>query len=181
MKTAGGEHSRVIANLSAAVAALEGISDQGGGMPTHDKIGFNISAGPLGGTIAHFARFKEILVGRRFRPDDTVAGGPTGDPVEIDWQGVKPFVHNPKIADFPIGSTAHRFSLEFAGNYTALLQRLHRVFNGSPGAFHATLGQMYKLRDLADRLASTHDPRFPANVTMGIGPSWEYVVRDSSD
>ena len=34
---------------------------------------------------------------------------------------------------------------------------------------------MASWRDLADRLASTHDPRFPANVTMGIGPSWEYV------
>ena len=84
--TRGGERTTVVTTLAAAVAALEGISDQGSGCPSPDPPGFNLSAGALGGGLAHFARFKEVLVGREYRTGDTVDSGPTGAAVAVDWR-----------------------------------------------------------------------------------------------
>lgn len=170
VSTHGGESSRVITGLASAVSALHGVSDQGSGCPAADPFGFNISAGPLGGGVAHWARFKEVLVGREFLPNDTAATGPTGPTHSIDWGGASyTFESNPRVEDFPEGSDAHALALAFASNYTMLLVKLHAVFNGSPQTFSQTLSVMYKLRQMAVQMMNTHDPRLPSNMSVGIG------------
>jgi hypothetical protein len=63
--------------------SLLGVADQGGGCPVDGQPWpefVNISAGPLGGTYSHAARYLEIMSGRMFGPNDTT-GPPTGDAV----------------------------------------------------------------------------------------------------
>ena len=43
----------------------------------------------------------------------------------------------------------------------------------------ATVRQMAGLRRLADAAMATHDPRFPPNATMGVGPTWQYLAEAS--
>ena len=169
------ERSIVVTNLDEALAALAGVADQGGGCPADGTPGYNISAGPLGGGLAHFARFREVLDGRAYGPNDTVASGPTGDPHPTNWSAVYSFEPNPSVSSFPVGTHAHDLSLGFAAHYTYLLVSLHGVFNGRPDTFIPTLHQMYVLRNMATGLMRVHDPRFPKKTKIGIGPSWEYV------
>ena len=77
------------------------------------------------------------------------------------------------------GTRAHELSVGFASNYTALLVQLHGVFNGAPHNFTSTLRGMYALGGMAIEMMRTHDPRFPANVSMGVGPAWQYVPSSS--
>lgn len=71
-----GEQVDKVENLTAAVTALLEVIEQGAGLDT------NIYAGPLGGSIAHYARFEEIYHGRLYGPNDTALTGPTG-PVQV--------------------------------------------------------------------------------------------------
>ena len=172
-----------VATLHQAVTALLGVSDQGGGCPVPGKEQFwpnisNISAGPLGGHLSHFARFYEIAAGRRFRSNDTTDSGPTGDPVVTDWLNVYTFVPNPKVSDFAVGTKAHKLTHTFASKYTSLLVMLHKVFNGAPDTFGSTVGAMMSLVKMAVTLFNTPDPRAPAHG-LGIGPTWEYIASAS--
>ena len=149
-------------------------------MPTNGVPGFNISAGPLGGGLAHWARFKELLLGREYGVNDTVYSGPTGKARPTDWEGVYRFVDDPKLSDFKPGTRAFELSVALASNYTKLLVELHNVFNGAPEMYASTLKGMYTLGEMAVGLMrDEHDPRFPRNVSIGIGPCWEYVASGS--
>ena len=85
-----------IGNLSEARVALLGVSDQGGGCPVPGEEQLwpgvsNISAGPLGGNLSHYARFAQVAAGRAYGPADHVAGPgfpPTGRNVSTDWAHV---------------------------------------------------------------------------------------------
>jgi len=76
--------------------ALLGVSDQGGGCPVPGEEQLwpgvsNISAGPLGGNLSHYARFAQVAAGRAYGPADHVAGPgfpPTGRNVSTDWAHV---------------------------------------------------------------------------------------------
>jgi len=171
-----------IANLHDATTALLGVSDQGGGCPVPGKEQLwprlaNISAGPLGGGLSHLARFTEIAAGRKYRQNDTIQGGPTGDNITTNWGQVYTFQVNPTVNNFPVGSKAYNLSLAFASKYTSLLGQLHSVFNGSPEEYNATVGTMYELAKMATQLMKTPDPTViqPGHSPTGIGPPWEYV------
>merc|ERR1719329_500327 len=73
---------------------------------------------------------------------------------------------------------AYQKSVDFAGNYTALLVALHNVFNGQPDTLQDTLMQMYKLKTMAQDLMDMPDPRFNKSI-MGIGPPWQYILNKS--
>jgi hypothetical protein len=98
----GGESANPIHSLADATAALLGVADQGGGCAI-DGLPWpqysNISAGPLGGTYSHAARYSEILAGRQYGPNDTV-GPPNGTVVKVNWTDVRRFTPNPTVDDF---------------------------------------------------------------------------------
>ena len=52
----------------------------------------DIYPGPLGGGIAHYARFEEIYEGRLFKPRDTAASGPTGMRQTTNWSMIYQFM-----------------------------------------------------------------------------------------
>jgi len=178
-----GETAPKVGSLRDAAKALLGVSEQGGGCPVPGKEQLwpnvsNISAGPLGGHLSHFARFSEVAAGRRYRSNDTADGGPTGERIDTNWTAVYSFRPNPKIADFPEGSIARNMTLAFASTYTSLLVKLHNVFNGAPETYDATIGSMMELATMAKTLMTTPDPNENTNgvgVGYGIGPTWEYM------
>jgi hypothetical protein len=79
---------------------------------------------------------------------------------------------NCRIDDFPVDTQARTRITQFAYNYANLLNSLHHVFNGHPGQIDTAIGLMYDLRILSASLMQTLDP---ANPSLHVGPSFEYV------
>lgn len=161
------------------------MSDQGGGCPVPGLEQLwpeiaNISAGPLGadGDLSHLARFSEIVLERQYLPNDTISGGPQGQPMPIDWgsPAVLSFSPNPQVSDFEDFPEAHALASYFAGNYTQLLVALHKVFNGQPDTYFSTITAMHQITGLATALLETPDPR---NSSQVLGLTWEYVPEAS--
>lgn len=173
-----GESALPVYSLNDALDAMEMVVEQGGGCPVPGTNLTNTSAGPMGGSLAHFARFTELLDGRLYGPNDTAYSGPHGAPIPTDFEHVYTFDPNPSISNFQPGTNAYNLSYAFASNYTALLVSLHEVFNGQPANLMSTLPQMYALRGMATQLMTTDDPRKLPNI-LGIGPPWEYVPQAS--
>lgn len=165
-----GETVSKITNLTGAVSALLEVVEQGAGMSDVD-----ITAGPLGGEFAHFARFEEIYMGRLYQPNDTVASGPTGGEKSVNWTAISTFMSDPSPDDHPEGSEARELLTYFAANYTVLLSELHSCFNGSPDMYYKTLAKMYVLGSAAVNLMKTPDPRFPPEEGVMLGPTFLWL------
>lgn len=73
-----------------------------------------------------------------------------GDVVPFDEGGVFPMVDDPNVGRLPAGSRAAILQQQFAETYQALLQGLHRCWNGEPRTLDQAVGLMYSL-DLAAR------------------------------
>jgi hypothetical protein len=123
------------------------------------------------GEPAHFYRFGEIVAGK------TLKKTPTGfsyddPPIPFDSSGIFPLRPNCKISDYPDGSQAKIRIIQFAYNYSNMLNALNSVFNGNSDKLDAALGLMFDLRTLAASLMGTPDPTKPG---FNVGPSFEYV------
>jgi CDGSH-type Zn-finger protein/uncharacterized Fe-S cluster protein YjdI len=121
--------------------------------------------------VAHYFRFNELHVGRRYALGDTPQSGPSGEPVEVDWNGVWPMRPNPRTADYADGSPIRAQLEEFNHAYTAVLHLLHETFNGSPRLLAVATGLMYGLKDEAVKLMAL--PSGDGETT--VGPSFEWV------
>ena len=53
---------------------------------------------------AHYFRFNELQLGRRYVPGDTLRSGPTGPTIQVDFDAIYPIDANPEIADYEPGS-----------------------------------------------------------------------------
>jgi CDGSH-type Zn-finger protein len=169
-----GGSGRIIAvtDLASAMRALEEIVEQGEGL-AHREIwdGDRDMFHPEREEIAHFFRFNELYVGRRYALGDTPQSGPTGEPVEVEWDGVWNMRPNPHAADYPDGSPIRAQMEEFNHAYTAVLHLLHQCFNGSPRLLAVATGLMYGLKDEAVKLMAL--PAGDGETT--VGPSFEWV------
>jgi CDGSH-type Zn-finger protein len=169
-----GGAGRIIAvtDLASALRALKEIVEQGEGVQ-HREIwdGDCDMFHPERDEVAHYFRFNELYVGRRYTRGDTPQSGPTGEPVEVDWDAVWPMRPNPRTADYPDGSPIRAQLQEFNHAYTAVLHLLHESFNGSPGLLAVATGLMYGLKDEATKLMSM--PSGDGATT--VGPSFEWV------
>lgn len=169
----GGGRIIRVGNLATALAALEEIVEQGEGA-THSQVwdGDRDVFHPERDQVAHYYRFQELKLGRRYRRGDTPRSGPTGDPISIDWDAVRPVRTNPRTADHVKGSPIRLAQEEFNNSYCALLQRLEEAFNGAPQMLGAAIGAMYTLKALAQGLMQmpTEDGLETA------GPTFEYVA-----
>lgn len=162
-----GGAGRIVAvtDLSTALQALDEIVEQGEGAKHHDVWdGDHDMFHPERDEVGHYYRFVELKAGRRFRRGDTPATGPTGDPVDIDWDGVHVMPRNPRTTDHPLGSAVRVAQEEFNHTYSALLHLLEGAFNGSPRLLSVATGEMYGLRAQALAL-----------FEIGSGPTFEYV------
>jgi rubrerythrin len=151
-----------VRTLDDARAAIENIVEQGEGTATS----------PLDEQreLAHYYRFAEITKGHALVPDPRSGFSYTGDPIPFDAGGVAPLVANPKLADYPAASEAHRRCATFNYTYTSLLRTLHAAFNGHPDRIDAAIGLMESLKVQA--LDMANGPPLPDGSVPG--PSFEY-------
>jgi hypothetical protein len=167
----GGGRIVGVTSLESALAALEEIVEQGEGAQLEIWDGDVDVLHPERQQIAHYFRYQELKLGRRYQCGDTPQSGPTGETIGVDWDGVLPMRANPRTSDHAPGSPIRTAQEAFNRAYCALLQQLDRAFNGSPEVLGPSVGSMYGLADLARALMQmpTEDGLETA------GPTFEYV------
>jgi hypothetical protein len=164
----------VVTDLQSALAALEEIVEQGEGTSRgevwdgdHDIFHADRDE------VAHYYRFQELKVGRRYRRGDTPTTGPTGEPVAVDYTGVQPMRSNPRLADHGLDSPIREAQEEFNRTYCDLLQLLEQAVNGEPSLLRAATGMMYQLKGQAQALMAMTD-----REGHTAGPTFEYVEQE---
>lgn len=171
-----GGSGRIIAvdGLASALAALDEIVEQGeGASPAevwdHDRDMFH----PDRDEVAHCYRIHELVAGRRYRRGDTPASGPTGEPITVDWEGVRPVLADQRVADLPPGMPIRVAQEAFNAAYGALLAQLEQAFNGRPEELNGAVGAMYRLKSQAEALM-----RMPIGDGPEMAaPTFEWVPR----
>jgi CDGSH-type Zn-finger protein len=173
----GGSGSIIaVEDLASALSALEEIVEQGEGLQ-HEEVwdGDRDMFHPERDEVAHYFRFQEIYLGRRFAPGDTPQSGPTGEPLAVDWEAVHNMRPNPRSADYPHGSEIRRQMDAFNHAYCGVLHLLEQTFNGSPSLLGVATGEMYGLKAEAIGLMKLPSGESNADGEMTVGPSFEYV------
>jgi hypothetical protein len=123
---------------------------------------------------AHYFRFQELKLGRRYRRGDTPLSGPTGEAVSVDWDGVYSMRSNPRTSDHAPGSPIRTAQEEFNRAYRAILRQLEQAFNGRPEILMVAVGAMYSLKEQAQALM-----QIPTEDGLATaGPTFEYVDLD---
>jgi hypothetical protein len=160
-------------NLASALVAVEEIVEQGEGAG-HTQVwdGDSDVFHPERDQAAHYYRFQELKLGRRYRRGDTPRTGPTGDPISIDWDSVRPMRTNPRICDHAPGSPIRVAQEKFSQSHYALLQLLEEAFGGAPRTLGSAMGAMYSLKAQAQALM-----QMPTEDGLATaGPTFEYVA-----
>jgi CDGSH-type Zn-finger protein len=158
-------------DLASALAALEEIVEQGEGTARGEVWdGDQDVFHPDREEVAHYYRFQELRVGRRYRRGDTPQSGPTGETISVDLAAVRPMRRNPRLADHPTGSAIRTAQEEFNHTYCAVLHLLEQAFNGSPRLLAVATATMYVLKAQAQALM-----RMPDEEGTTAGPTFEYV------
>ncbi|RBL90355.1 hypothetical protein DF182_28245 [Chitinophaga flava] len=128
------------------------------------------------GNLAHYYRFEEIYKGKKLVEDPSADNGYSfGPPIPFDESGVFPIAANTMVKDLPDSTSdekeIRRMAEEFRYSYTKLLNGLHRTFNGDPGFISDTLGLMYDVKIIGEKLAATP---FPGRNGETVGPPFEF-------
>src|SRR5262245_51445210 len=105
----GGGRIIAVTNLATALAAIDEIVEQGEGA-RHVEVwdGDRDDIHPDREQVAHYYRFQELKLGRRYRRGDTPQSGPTGETISIDWSGIRPMRPNPRASDHAPGSAIRK-------------------------------------------------------------------------
>jgi hypothetical protein len=158
-----------VTDLRSALAALDEIVEQGEGTSRGEVWdGDHDIFHPDRDEVAHYYRFEELKLGRRYRRGDTPRSGPTGEPVTVDLAGVSPMEPNPRrSADAQIRAAQE----EFDNSYCTLLYLLEQAFTGEPALIRDATRAMFGLKGEALKLMQlSEDGRTTA------GPTFQYVV-----
>jgi Ferritin-like len=170
----GGGRIIAVNSLATALSALNEIVEQGEGC-AHVEVwdGDYDDLHPDREQVAHYYRFQELKLGRRYRRGDTPESGPTGDMISVDWNGVRPMRRNPRMGDHAPGSAIRTAQERFNLLYCAILRLLDQAFNGSPQTLQTAIGSMYSLKIQARALMEM--PTEDGLTTAG--PTFEYVCQ----
>lgn len=161
-----------VEDLKSALGALAEIVEQGEGT-AHGSVwdGDQDVFHPERDEVAHYYRFQELKLGRRYQRGDTPESGPTGEKISVDLAGVHPMRRNPRLADHAQGSAIRTAQEEFNHTYCAILHLLEQTFNGSPKLLAVATGTMYALKAQARALM-----RMPDGEGTTAGLTFEYVA-----
>jgi CDGSH-type Zn-finger protein len=161
-----------VTDLESALRALGEIVEQGEGLQ-HQEVwdGDQDMFHPEREEVAHYFRFQEIALGRRFASGDTPQSGPTGEPLAVDWDAVHNMRANPRSVDYPAGSEQRERMEAFNHAYCSVLHLLDRTFDGSPSLLGVATGEMYGLKQEAIELMQLGS----GDGETTVGPSFEYV------
>lgn len=181
-----------VTDLASALDALDEIVREGEGLPVETLVqtvaDYATQAAAAGAARAHgvddgdvlpcawkmyshYARFREIREGRRYRPTQLVADRPAGDVLPVEWTAVLPAAADPK-AHHVKGTAAWAPMVECDLTYSDLVDTLYRAYNGEPQALQSAVTVMYDLKYQAVALMKTPSPLDPS---MTLGPGFEYL------
>ncbi|HEY3562269.1 MAG TPA: ferritin-like protein [Kribbella sp.] len=158
-----------VTGLESALAALEEIVEQGEGTSRGEVWdGDHDIFHPDRDEVAHYYRFEELKLGRRYRRGDTPQSGPTGEPVTVDLAGVTAMQPNPRRSPNDQIRAAQE---EFDNTYCTLLFLLEQTFTGEPALIRDATRAMFGLKAEALKLMQlSEDPHTTA------GPTFCYVA-----
>jgi hypothetical protein len=160
-----------VTDLRSALSALEEIVEQGEGSSRgvvwdgEDDV-FH----PHREEVAHYYRFNELKVGRRYQRGDTPRSGPSGEALRVDLDGVRPMRRNPTLDDHPAGSPIRAAQETFNRAYCEVLALLDLAFDGEAHLLGSAIRAMYDLRRHAQALME-----MPDGDGTTAGPTFEYV------
>ena len=168
----GGEPIRV-RDLASAKHALAEIAEQGEGLD-HTIFDSDHAFFDQDEELAHYFKFKEIQLGRRYTGEDTPKSGPSGPELPVDWDAVYPMKPDPKAENYTDRPEVHALMTDFNEAYTKLLKTLHKAYNGKPHLLGEAVPEMYALKYKAQELM-----RIPTGDDDGttVGPPFEFVGR----
>ncbi|RAJ04247.1 ferritin-like protein [Chitinophaga skermanii] len=148
-----------------AIAAIDIIVEQGEGTSTEPV--------DMYGEVAHYYRFKEIVMGKKLIKDPHADHGYSysGAPVPFSNDDVWNIFPTTKVWMLPPGSEQWHRAQEFNYFYTMLLEGLHRTFNGEPTFLSNTMGLMYDVKLTGEKLC---EMKFPGKDGFYVGPTFEY-------
>jgi hypothetical protein len=163
-----------VTNLATALDALNEIVEQGEGTSRTevwdgDRQMFHADRDE----VAHYYRFEELKLGRQYQEGDTRDSGPTGKPVEVDWEAVHPMRPNPSVLDLASTDEVRVAQQKFNDAYCTLLWILEQAFNGEPSMLGTATGAMFGLKAQAQTLM-----QMPLGDGSTAGPTFEYVAPD---
>lgn len=161
-----------IKTVDDAIRAIDIIVEQGEGTGEGTEGGSPLDPD---GELAHYYRFAELYYGRHLVKDKSAPGGwsYSGDVFPFEVDGLYRLEPDTKAADLPAGSAQRRQADQFNFVYRKLLLTLHKAFNGEPEKFDATIGMMYDVKLVGERLVSMP---YPGKVGLNCGPPFEYVT-----
>lgn len=166
----GGGAPIAVTNLESATCAIREIMDQGEGL-AHTIFDGDDQFGQVD-ELAHYFRFKEIRLGRRYQKTDGPTRPPTGAELPVDWSARYPMTANPKADDYREQPEIHRLMVGFNKQYTALLRALDTGFNGTPSALGEAVPIMYDLKYRAQALMAIPSGRGDGTT---VGPGFEFA------
>jgi hypothetical protein len=138
----------VVTSLASALKAVDKIKEQGeGANQSVFDLDHVILGDGTGREPAHYFRFKELQVGRRYAPGDTLRSGPTGPKIEVDFDAVYPIEANAKASDYERGSEIHGALVEFCGSYRKLMITLEEAFTGRRNQLIESTARMLALKN----------------------------------
>ncbi|MEA2446144.1 MAG: hypothetical protein QOJ12_3436 [Thermoleophilales bacterium] len=158
-----------VTDLESALAALEEVVEQGEGSQT------SIYEEGDAGEIAHYYRFDELYRGRRYAHGDTPQSGPTGPPLTVDYDHVRPMAPNPKAESYAPGSDLRRMADACNATYTTLVTQLQTAFAGQPDVLTSAVHTMYELKYQAVALMNV-----PVGEGQTAGPPFEWAAASAA-
>lgn len=173
-----------VSDRKTARQAVQKIVEQGEGLPEEDlhKPAKTVTdADRLGSgwkMYSHYARFREIQTGRKFRPDQTAGETPAGALLLVDYGQVEPAEFEPRNGD---GSPEAVALDEFDLAYSLLVDAVYAAFgSGTPipsepplTGLQIAVHAMYGLKDKAVALMRTPNPERPGRT---LCPRFSYVA-----
>ncbi|WP_350275473.1 ferritin-like protein [Kribbella sp. HUAS MG21] len=161
-----------VTDLASALSALEEIVEQGEGTARGEVWdGDRDIFHPDRDEVAHYYRFQELKLGRRYQRGDTPQSGPSGDPVTVDPAGVSPMQANPRRSD---NAQIRAAQEEFDNTYCTLLFLLEQAFTGEPAMIHDATRAMFGLKSEALKLMQLSEDDHTT-----AGPTFRYVDPDT--
>ncbi|MFJ3307434.1 ferritin-like protein [Streptomyces sp. NPDC086549] len=196
----GAGHVVEVKDRESAVKAIQTIIDEGEGLDP-DKLGKQAKTVTDNDRLrngwqmySHYARFRELQTGRRFRSTQKAGEEPQGAMVLVDYSAVHPALHVPRNGDTEGGSESAAL-IEFDLAYTELVDDLYLAFSDGrkpvsytfhnekevveqkpalPLAVHG----MHALKKMAVALMRTPNPASPAHT---LCPRFSYVEEGDRD
>jgi hypothetical protein len=134
----GGGRPIVVRHLDTASRAIDVIVDQGegadGSLWDGDSAYFQQPA-----EVAHYFRFNEVYLGRRYRATDRVGDEPSGEKLPVDYGRVFPIKTDCKGADYASDPQLRALNDNFNARYSLMLSQLEEGFNGNPAVFYTAI------------------------------------------